>query len=122
MIRDFTFIDDIIESLIRVINKPATADINFKRKSPNPARSWVPFRIFNIGNSNPIPLMEYISAIEDTLGVLAQKKLLPMQPGDVAATAADTSALEEWTGFKPNTPVKEGVEKFVRWYRDFYGV
>ncbi len=122
MIRDFTFIDDIVESLIRVLNKPATPDPLFNPNAPTPSGSWAPHKIFNIGNSNPTPLMEYIGAIEEALNTKAKKKLLPMQQGDVPATAADTSALEAWIGFKPNTPVKEGVKKFVEWYRDFYGV
>ena len=78
--------------------------------------------MFNIGNSNPTQLLDYIEAIEQALGIKAEKQFLPMQPGDVPATAADTSALEAWTGFKPNTPVREGVAKFVAWYRGFYGV
>ncbi len=122
MIRDFTFIDDIVESLVRVLNKPATPDPNFDSNNPNPSSSWAPHRVFNIGNSNPTPLMNYIGAIEDALGTKAKKKFLPMQPGDVPATAADTTALEAWTGFKPNTPVEEGVKRFVAWYRDFYSI
>ncbi len=122
MVRDFTYIDDIIESLIRVLDKPATPDQNFNPKTPNPATSWAPHRIFNIGNSNPTPLMDYISAVEEALGIKAKKEFLPMQPGDVPATAADTNALEAWTGFKPNTSVKEGVAKFVAWYRRFYSL
>ena len=122
MVRDFTFIDDIIESLIRVLDRPAAPDPNFKPQAPNPASSWAPHRLFNIGNSNPTPLLDYIAAIEEALGMEASKVFLPMQPGDVPATAADTAALEAWTGFKPNTPVKHGVAKFVAWYRQFYGV
>jgi UDP-glucuronate 4-epimerase len=123
MVRDFTYVDDIVESLIRVLDKPATPDPGFDAgvALPDPATSWAPHRVFNIGNSNPTPLMEYIEAIEVDLGVTAVKEFLPMQPGDVPATAADTSALEAWTGFKPNTPVREGVARFVAWYRDFYG-
>jgi len=121
MVRDFTYVGDIIESLIRLLDRPATADPGFDPAQPDPATSWAPHRVFNIGNSNPTPLLEYIEAIEQALGVMADKQFLPMQPGDVPATAADTSALEAWTGFKPNTPVKEGVAKFVAWYREFYG-
>ncbi len=120
MVRDFTYIDDIIESLLRVINKPATADKAFSTENPNPSTSWAPHRVFNIGNSCPTPLMEYISAIEDALGIKAIKEFLPMQPGDVPATAADTSELESWIGFKPNTKVSEGVKNFVKWYLDYY--
>jgi UDP-glucuronate 4-epimerase len=124
MVRDFTYIDDIVESLTRVLDKPATPDPGFDAcvPVPDPATSWAPHRVFNIGNSNPTPLMEYIEAIEAALGVTAIKEYLPIQPGDVPATAADTSALEAWTGFKPNTPVREGVARFVAWYREFYGV
>lgn len=122
MVRDFTYVDDIIESLIRVLDKPPAADSAFSPAQPDPATSWAPYRVFNIGNSNPTPLMDYIEAVENALGISATKKFLPMQPGDVPATAADTSLLETWTGFKPNTPVKEGVARFVSWYRDFYGV
>jgi UDP-glucuronate 4-epimerase len=122
MVRDFTYIDDIVESLLRVLDRPATPDPAFDAANPDPATSWAPHRVFNIGNSNPTPLMDYIEAIEQALGVTAEKRLLPMQPGDVPATAADTSALEAWTGFKPNTPVREGVARFVAWYREFYGV
>ncbi|MCX5929884.1 MAG: NAD-dependent epimerase [Synechococcus sp. LacPavin_0920_WC12_MAG_50_7] len=122
MVRDFTYVDDIVESLLRVLDKPATPDPAFDPSQPDPSTSWASHRIFNIGNSNPTPLMVYIEAIENALGITAIKELLPLQPGDVPATAADTSALETWTGFKPNTPVREGVARFVAWYRDFYGV
>ena len=122
MVRDFTYIDDIIESLMRLLEKPAKADPGFDPQAPNPSTSWAPHRVFNIGNSNPTPLMDYIHAVEQALGVTADKQLMPMQPGDVPATAADTSALEAWVDFKPNTPVKEGVARFVAWYRQFYGV
>jgi len=122
MIRDFTYIDDIIKSLMRLLEKPAIADPAFDAHAPNPSTSWAPHRVFNIGNSNPTPLMDYISSVEEALGVTAEKVFLPMQPGDVPATAADTSALEAWVNFRPNTPVKEGVAKFVAWYREFYGV
>ena len=122
MVRDFTYIDDIIESLVRLLDKPAAPDPAFNPEAPDPATSWAPHRVFNIGNSNPIPLMTYIEAVENALGITATKTFLPMQPGDVPATAADTAALEAWTGFKPNTPVSEGVGRFVAWYREFYGV
>ena len=122
MVRDFTYIDDIIESLVRLLKKPASADPGFDSQAPNPSISWAPLRVFNIGNSNPTPLMDYIHAVEQALGVTAEKQLMPMQPGDVPATAADTSALETWVQFKPNTPVQKGVANFVAWYREFYGV
>jgi UDP-glucuronate 4-epimerase len=122
MVRDFTYVADIIESLVRVLDKPATADSAFDPAAPDSATSWAPHRLFNIGNSNPTPLMEYIEALEQSLGIKAEKRFLPLQAGDVPATAADTSALEAWTGFRPNTPVREGVARFVAWYREFYGV
>lgn len=122
MVRDFTYVDDIVESLLRLLEKPAASYPTFDPQAPNPSTSWAPHRVFNIGNSNPTPLMEYIEAVELALGVTAEKQMLPMQPGDVPATAADTSALEAWVQFKPNTPVQEGVARFVAWYRKFYGV
>ena len=122
MRRDFTYIDDIAEGVIRCLDKPATPDPGFDAAHPDPATSWAPHRVFNIGNSKPIPLMEYIEAVEKALGVNAEKELLPMQPGDVPATAADTLALEAWVDFKPNTPVEEGVARFVEWYRQFYRI
>ncbi|MEB3200220.1 MAG: NAD-dependent epimerase [Synechococcaceae cyanobacterium] len=120
MVRDFTYIDDIVESLLRVLDRPAQPDPDFDPQQPDPGTSWAPHRVFNIGNSNPTPLMDYIVAVEQALGRQAQKQFLPMQPGDVPATAADTNALESWTGFRPNTPVREGVARFVSWYREFY--
>ena len=122
MVRDFTYIDDIVESLLRVLDRPAEPDPGFDTAEPDPATSWAPHRVFNIGNSNPTPLMDYIEAIEAALGITAEKQFLPMQPGDVPATAADTTALEAWTGFKPNTPVREGVARFVAWYREYHRV
>ena len=122
MVRDFTYVDDIIESLTRVLDKPAAPDPAFDTGQPDSATSWAPHRVFNIGNSNPTPLMDYIEAVETSLGLKAPKEFVPMQPGDVPATAADTSALEAWVNFRPNTPVKDGVARFVTWYRSFYGV
>ena len=120
MVRDFTYIDDIIESLVRLLDKPAAPNPSFDAANPDPAISWAPHRVFNIGNSKPTPLMEYIEAVETALRLTAIKDLLPMQPGDVLATAADTTALESWVDFKPNTPVQQGVARFVDWYRQFY--
>jgi UDP-glucuronate 4-epimerase len=121
MVRDFTYVDDIVESLLRVLDKPASPDPDFDPLVPNPATSWAPHRVFNIGNSSPTPLLAYIAAIEECLGITAQKRFLPLQPGDVPAAAADTAALQAWIGFSPNTPVRVGVERFVSWYREFYG-
>lgn len=122
MVRDFTYIDDIIESLMRLLDKPALPEPTFDPSNPDPATSWAPHRVFNIGNSNPTPLMEYIEAVEHALGIVAEKQFLPIQAGDVPATAADSSALESWINFKPNTPVRVGVSHFVVWFREFYGV
>ena len=122
MIRDFTFIDDIIEGVFRVIFKTATPDLNFNKSTPNSSSSWAPYRIFNIGNSNPVSLKKYIETIEKKLGKKAIKELLPMQPGDVEATAADTKLLEDWIGFKPNTSIDDGINKFVDWYKIYYKI
>ena len=122
MIRDFTYVEDIAESLIRIIFKPATPDELFDTYKPNPATSWAPHRIYNIGNSNPTSLMHYISAIEESLGIKAKKEFLPMQMGDVPSTSSDCSELESWIGFRPKTSVSDGVGKFIEWYRRFYGI
>ena len=120
MVRDFTYIDDIAEGVLRVLDKPATPDPAYDALAPTPGTSTAPYRIFNIGNSTPTVLMDYIAAIEQALGRTAEKRLLPVQPGDVQATSADTSALAAWVGFAPATPVGQGVERFVQWYREFY--
>ena len=120
MVRDFTYIDDIVEGVLRVLDKPATPDPAYNALTPNPGTSTAPYRIFNIGNSRPTVLMDYIGALEAALGINADKRMLPVQPGDVQATAADTSALAQWVGFAPSTPVVEGVARFVHWYREFY--
>ncbi|NBO28163.1 MAG: NAD-dependent epimerase [Synechococcaceae bacterium WBB_32_011] len=122
MFRDFTYISDIVEGVVRVLRKPAMAHTNFDRSKPNPSISWAPHRIFNIGNSNPLPLLAFISALEQALGIEAIKQFEPMQPGDVEATAADTTSLEEWVGFKPATPIADGIANFVSWYRQFYTI
>lgn len=120
MVRDFTYIDDIVEGVIRVIDKPATVSASFDPAMPDPATSNAPYRVFNIGNSQPTPLMDYIRALEKAMGIEAKKNFLPMQPGDVPATSADTSELDAWVGFKPNTPVEVGVERFYEWYQGHY--
>jgi UDP-glucuronate 4-epimerase len=122
MVRDFTYIDDIVEGVLRVIDRPAQPDPTWSGDNPSPSTSSAPWRIFNIGNNQRVELMTYIHALEDALGKKANLKLLPMQAGDVAATEADASALEEATGFKPNTPVRDGVRRFVAWYREYYKV
>jgi UDP-glucuronate 4-epimerase len=122
MQRDFTYIDDIAEGVIRCLDKPATADPDFDPLHPNPATAAVPHRLFNIGNSQPIPLLRFIEVLEQALGRDAIRDLQPMQPGDVPATAADTSALEAWVGFRPTTPIEAGVEQFAAWYRGYFGL
>jgi UDP-glucuronate 4-epimerase len=121
MTRDFTYVDDIVEGVIRVVDKPAIANIEFDALHPDPATSDAPYRLFNIGNGNPTPLMDYIRALEAALGLTAKMNMLPMQPGDVQATSADTHELGKWVGFQPNTPVEIGVKKFVEWYLGYYG-
>jgi len=122
MKRDFTYIDDIVESIYRLLFKPATCDLSFSKKNPSTSTSWAPHRIFNIGNSMPTPLMEYINAIEDHLGIKAIKEYFPMQPGDVAETSSNNKALEEWIDFRPNTSISWGISEFISWYRSFYKI
>jgi UDP-glucuronate 4-epimerase len=122
MIRDFTYVDDIVEGVVRVIDRPAGPDPAWNGDIPDPATSSAPWRIFNIGNHRRVELMAYIRALETALGRKAKLDLLPMQPGDVRATEADTSALEAATGFRPDTPIEEGVRRFVEWYSDYYGI
>lgn len=120
LVRDFTYIDDIVEGVLRVLDKPATPAADHNPLVPHPGTSSAPYRIFNIGNSTPTVLMDYITALESALGITARKNMMPIQPGDMHSTAADTSALAAWTGFAPATPVQEGVAHFVHWYKDFY--
>ncbi len=120
MVRDFTFIDDIAEGVVRVLDRPATPDPEFDAAAPDPARSNAPYRVFNIGNNDPVRLMDFIDAIESALGRTAQKNFMPLQDGDVPATFADVSELTAWTGFKPATPVRDGVGRFVQWYRGYF--
>ena len=120
MQRDFTYIDDIVEGVLRCCDKPATANIAFDPLQPDPATSAAPHRVFNIGNCQPTELLRFITVMEQALGREAIKDYQPMQPGDVVATAADTQALENWVNFKPSTPIEVGVERFVNWYQDFY--
>jgi UDP-glucuronate 4-epimerase len=120
MVRDFTYVEDIVEGIVRVIDRPPKPDPGWDASNPDPATSSAPWRIFNIGNHQRVELMTYIRALEEALGKKAKLDLLPMQPGDVRATEADTSALEAATGFKPATPVEEGIRRFVAWYREYY--
>lgn len=120
MRRDFTYVDDIVEGILRVLDRPAEPDPAFKPMQPDPARSDAPYRIFNIGNSSPVQLMTYIETLEENLGRKAVKNFLPLQQGDVPASDADTSQLKSATGFAPATPVKDGIRLFVEWYRSYY--
>ena len=120
--RDFTYIDDIVEGIARTLDRPAAADPAFDPSAPNPGTSNAPWRVYNIGNSSPVELMDYIAAIEAALGRKAELRLLPLQPGDVADTAADVTALETDTGYSPSTPVAEGIARFVDWYRAYHAV
>ncbi len=122
MFRSFTYIEDIIEALSRVLRKPPIENKNYNIKSSNPSISWAPFKIFNIGNSESKSLMEYIEELEACLEKKADKIFLEMQPGDVPKTAAETSLLEEYISYKPQTSIKEGIKHFVNWYRMFYGI
>ena len=120
MQRDFTYIDDIVEGVIRACDRDAAVDPAYDPNLADPASSNVPYRVFNIGNSDPVPLMDFIAAIEAATGREAEKIFLPMQDGDVPATYADTRLLDQWVGFAPATPISEGVQRFVAWYRDYY--
>lgn len=122
MQRDFTYIDDIVEGVVRVLDRVAAADHAFNPLQPDPATSQAPFRVFNIGNHDPVPLLDFIAAIEQALGQQAEKRFLPLQDGDVPATYADTQALSDWVNFAPATPVPVGVGRFVAWYRDYFRV
>ena len=122
LVRDFTYIDDIVEGIMRVLDKPATADASYDSQRPNPGTSTAPYRIFNIGNNSPTVLIDYIAALEDALQTTAHKQMLPIQPGDMHSTSADTRALQAWVGFSPAMPVTTGVQRFVDWYRSFYRV
>ena len=120
MIRDFTYVDDIVESLTRLLDKPSLPNKDFDKKQPDPSISWAPHKIFNIGNSCSVPLMKYIETLEKILGIKAYKIFEPIQLGDVKETLADTSSLEEWIKFKPNTSIEFGIRKFVEWYKLYY--
>ena len=117
--RDFTYIDDIVEGIIRVLDRPAASNINWSGETPDSGTSSAPWRIYNIGNNTPVELMDYIEAIELALNKTAQKELLPLQPGDVPDTYADVEDLTEEFGYKPSTSVKVGVKNFVEWYKEY---
>ena len=122
MVRDFTYIDDIIDGVIRAVDLPASPDAAWSGEAPDPATSYAPYRIYNIGNHQSVELMHYIRVLENCLGKQAKMELLPMQDGDVPATYADITALQSAAGFKPGTSVEVGVARFVAWYKEYYGV
>jgi len=122
MIRDFTYIDDVAEGVVRILDRVAAPDLKWDSDHPDPATSNAPYRVYNIGNNRPVELMTYISVLERALGRKAKLDLLPMQAGDVPSTMADVSDLERATGFRPGTSVEEGIARFVKWYREYYRV
>jgi UDP-glucuronate 4-epimerase len=121
MQRDFTYIDDIVEGVVRVLDKVPQGDKAFDTNAPDPSFSYAPYKIYNIGNNQPVQLMEFIETIETAVGKVAKKNFLPMQDGDVVATYADIDSLTEAVGFKPSTSLKEGIEKFAAWYKSYHG-
>ena len=120
--RDFTYIDDIVEGVIRVLDQPAMPNQNWDSGQPDPGSSSAPWRIYNIGNNSPVKLLDYIKAIEDALGIKADKELLPLQPGDVPDTYADVADIVRDFDYKPSTTINQGVIKFVEWYKDYYKI
>lgn len=120
MVRDFTYVDDIVEGVMRALDKPATNDKQWDSNNPSPATSYCPYRIYNIGNNQPIKVLKYIEAIEKATGKKADLDFLPMQPGDVPSTAADVSLLEQDLGYRPEISVEEGVARFIEWYQGYY--
>ena len=122
MQRDFTYVDDIVEGVVRVLDRVPEPNPAYDAVAADPATSSAPYRVFNIGNNNPVQLLDYIACLEDALGKKAEKRLLPLQDGDVPATYANTDALKEWVGFVPGTKIEEGIGRFVAWYRDYYKI
>jgi UDP-glucuronate 4-epimerase len=121
MKRDFTYIDDIVEGIVRLIDNVSKPNPSWNGDEPDSATSYAPYKLYNIGNNNPVELMTFIEVLEECLGVKAVKNLMPMQPGDVPATYADIDDLSKDVGFKPSTPIEDGIKKFVKWYREYYG-
>ena len=119
--RDFTYIDDIVEGVIRILDRPAPSNPDWSSEKPDSATSSAPWRVYNIGNNNPVNLMDYISALEEALGKVAKKEFLPIQPGDVTDTYADVSDLVKEFDYKPNTSVKDGIANFAKWFSEYYG-
>jgi UDP-glucuronate 4-epimerase len=122
MERDFTYVDDIVEGVYRLISKPPEPNENWTGDDPDPATSFAPYQIFNIGNSNPVKLMDFIGEIENQLGIEAEKNMMDMQPGDVAKTWADVEDLFEYINFRPQIGIEEGISQFIDWYKKYYQV
>lgn len=120
MRRDFTYVADVVEATLRLLDLPPECDSHWNSEEPNPASSSAPYRIVNIGNRSPVPLLDFIQELERCVGVTANKRLLPAQPGDVPETYADSTLLEKLTGFRPRTSIREGITQFVEWYRQHY--
>lgn len=120
MQRDFTYVEDIVEGVVRVLDRIATTNPAYDPLEADPATSSAPYRVFNIGNNSPVPLLDFIACIEKALGKTAEKRLLPLQDGDVPATYANTDALNDWVGFVPATPIDQGISNFIAWYREYY--
>jgi UDP-glucuronate 4-epimerase len=120
--RDFTYIDDIVEGIVRVLDKPAEANPDWSGDNPDPHSSSAPYRLYNIGSNNPVNLMRYIEVLEETLGVSAEKNFLPLQPGDVPDTYADVDDLVRDVDYQPNTPVEVGIQNFVSWYKAYHQI
>jgi UDP-glucuronate 4-epimerase len=122
MARDFTYVDDIVEGVYRLISKPPEPNENWSGDAPDPATSFAPYRVFNIGNSNPVKLMDFIGEIEKQLGIEAEKNMMDMQPGDVAKTWADVDDLFEYINFRPQIGIQKGIKNFIHWYKTYYNV
>jgi len=122
MKRDFTYIDDVILTIIELINKPATSDIQFNRDNPNPSTSWACHRIFNLGSNNPIELNTFINLLENEIGKKANKNFIKMQPGDIQETFSDNELVYEWSGYKERTTINKGIRNFIDWYKEFYKI
>jgi UDP-glucuronate 4-epimerase len=120
MKRDFTYVGDIVEGIVRVADRPPVGNPDWHGDNPDPGSSYAPYKVYNIGNSSPVDLMDYIGALEKALGKTAEKEMMPLQPGDVPATYADVTDLMRDTGYKPDTPVEQGVANFVSWYKEYY--
>ena len=120
MKRDFTYIDDIVEGVIKVIDKIPEANTSWTGKNPDVSSSYAPYKLYNIGNNNPVDLMKFIEILEDCLGIKAKKNLMPIQPGDVPVTCANIDDFIEDIGFRPSTPIEKGIEKFVEWYKEYH--